>query len=355
MKRNTLKISLAIIVFQFTIIASFAQDKGPAFSGFIESTYNYNFGQGSKNSLRSYDAKANQILLNNAHLAVSGNPSEKVSYVAEVDLGTDAGVHGMLNQPGGGPAIGVELQEAYMTYSFSEKAKFTGGKFVSFQGIEIVEGPLNPTISRGYLYGLAEAYCHVGGYFTFIPSEQFDIKVGIINGWDVLIDNNMDKSFISRLGINLGDPLAFGISLYTGVEQVNSSDWRNSIDLTGVTKAIPHVTLNFQANYGAEAFTDTLGTTDTKWFGFGIQPVVSVSDNVDLGFRAEYFADDQGARTGSAGLNAFNLTLTPAIKCDEVTFRFEYRFDSSNKEVFVKKTTNAKTSSTVSLAISCNL
>jgi len=347
------KVLLLIILFAINSMILNAQ---PSFSGFIETSYNYNFSKVMTNTLRSYDAKANQILFNNFHIAASGTPSDKLSYTAELDFGTDAAVHGLLHQAGvGDDPVAVDLQEAYLTYAFSDKFKFTGGKFVTFQGIEVIEGPVNPTISRGYLYGLAEAYTHVGGYITFVPSTEIDIKFGVINGWDLLIDNNKDKSIISRLGVNLGNPLAFGISFYTGIEQVNSENWRNSFDLTGVTKIIPGIALNFQGNYGTETFTDSTGDTDTKWFGFGIQPVISLTDNIDLGFRAEYFADDQGARTGFAGLNAFNLSIVPAFRYDGFTFRFEYRFDNSNQEIFIKETGFAKSSSTISLEISCSL
>jgi hypothetical protein len=333
-------------------IPMLAQKSGPEFSGYIDASYNYNFSKGNTNSLRSYDARANQILLNNVHLAASGNPSSKLSYIAEFDFGTDAGVHGLLNQvaPGAGP-IGVALEEAAITHSFSDQWKFTGGKFVTFEGIEVIQSTSNPTISRGYLYGLAEPFTHVGGYLTFIPSNEIDIKLGVVNGWDLLIDNNTDKTIISRLGINLGDPLSFGLSFSNGIEQPNSSNWRNSLDVTGATKAIPGVTLNFQGNFG----TETIDAVDKKWFGFGIQPVIPLGGNFELGLRGEYFADDQGARTGVADLKAFNLTLAPAVKCDGATFRFEYRIDKANHSVFVEKNGTAKNSNIVSFEFSCDL
>jgi len=334
---------------------SFAQ-KTPNFSGYIETTYNYNLSNSNTNALRSYDARANQILLNNVHLNVSGNPSDKVSYTTEFDFGTDAAVHGLLHQAGtGGAPIGVDVQEAYMTYAFSDKFKFTGGKFVTFEGIEVIEGPFNPTISRGYLYGLAEPYTHVGGYLTFVASDKMDFKLGVVNGWDLLIDNNPDKTIISRLGMNLGDPLAFVLSYITGIEQANSKNWRNSFDLTGVTKVIPGVALNFQTNYGTETFTDSTGDTHAKWFGFTLQPIVALTDNIDLGLRAEYFADDDGVRTGVANLKAFNFTITPALKFDGLLFRLEYRLDNSNKEIFVEKNKVVKNSNTISLGVSCLL
>jgi hypothetical protein len=351
-----MKKSVLIILSILFVGDLFAQ--GPVFSGYIESTYNYNLSGGMINSLRSYDYKANQILLNNFHFAVNGSPSEKVNYVAELNFGTDATVHGLLNQGifSSDSPIGVDIQEAYLSYAFSDKFKFTGGRFVTFEGIEVIEGPNNPTISRGYLYGLAEPYTHVGGYFNFIPSSEIDIKLGVVNGWDLLVDNNMDKTIIGRFGVNLGDPLAFGISFLTGVEQINSENWRSSFDLTGVTKVISGVALNFQGNYGSETFTDTSGKdTDTKWFGFTLQPVITISQMFDFGLRAEYFADDQGARTGIPNLNAFNISVVPIIKYDGFTFRFEYRFDKSNKEVYVEEKGTAKSSSTVSFGVSCIL
>lgn len=329
--------------------------QGPAISGHVETTYNYYFGDTTVNMLRSYDARSNQILLNNVHIALTGTPSEKVSYAAELDFGTDAAVHGLLHQTalGAGP-VAVDIQEAYISYTFSDYFKFTGGKFVTFEGIEVIEGPANPTISRGYLYGLAESFTHVGAYFTFIPSDQVDIKLGLVNGWDLLIDNNKDKTFIGRFGVNLGDPLAFGVSFSWGVEQPEpSNDARTSLDLTGVTKVIPGVALNFQANYGAER----IDTLDATWIGFGIQPVISISEHVDLGARVEYFSDNDGVRTlGIPDFNSLNVTIVPTFKYDGFTFRIEYRLDNASDEIFpVSEDNPSKTSSTVSLGVSCSL
>jgi hypothetical protein len=102
----------------------FAQNTGPAFSGYIEGTYNYNFSKGMTNSLRCYDYRSNQILLDNAHIVVSGNPSNKVSYNADLDFGTDALIHGLLHQGSDNAhPIGVDVQEAYVNYAFSDKFK----------------------------------------------------------------------------------------------------------------------------------------------------------------------------------------------------------------------------------------
>ena len=126
------------------------------------------------------------------------------------------------------------------------------------------------------------------------------------------------------------------------------------MDLTGLTKIIPSVALNFQANYGAETFSDSSGSnTNTKWFGFTIQPVISLLPNIDLGLRAEYFADDNGARSGIPDLKAFNFTITPAFKSGNFIFRSEYRLDNSNKQIFIEENGTAKNSNTISFEVTC--
>jgi len=338
-----------IIILLLTFSFNFAQNSKLSLNGYMETSYNYNLSKSTVNSLRSYDAKANQIAINNIHFELTGNSSDKLTYNAQIDFGTDAGVHGILHQTaiGAGP-IAVDLQEAYLTYSFNNQWKFTAGKFVTFEGIEVIEGPSNPTISRGYLFGLAEPFTHVGGYINYIPSSEVDIKVGVVNGWDLLVDNNKDKTIIARLGFNLGEPLSVGFSYSYGVEQVNANNARNSFDITGITNLISNVALNFQFNYGMEK----INNEDTKWMGFGIQPVIKLSEDFDLGLRAEYFSDEQGARTGITDLKTFNLTVVPTFKFDGLVFRFEYRLDSSNKKIFIEDNGIAKTSNTISLGLS---
>ena len=331
------------------------QSTSPQISGFIETTYNLNFAFPLTNSLRSYDARANQILLNNAHFSLSGS-SKVLMYTAEIDFGTDASVHGLVHQGisgiNGGP-IGVDIQEAYITYQPLKEIGLTVGRFVTLEGIEVIEGPANPTISRGYLFGLAEPFSHVGGYFKISPSDSFFIKLGAINGWDLFLDNNNFKTIISEIGFNF-DPVAFDIAYYVGAEQpANNTNLRHSVDLTGITKIIPNVDLWFQGNYGTERKA-ALDGKDASWYGFGLQPLISLTDSHLLGVRYELFSDSGGARTGTSELLAHNLSIVPTYKLNSFMLRGEYRLDLANKEAFLTEKGTSKTSNTVSLGFSYN-
>jgi hypothetical protein len=119
----------------------------------------------------------------------------------------------------------------------------------------------------------------------------------------------------------------------------NSDDLRTSIDVTGVTKAIPMVDLWFQGNYGMEdkASKVTAGD-DASWMGFGVQPLVHINNCFGLGLRYEFFSDPDGARTGIAmkDLTVQNVSLAPTVWLTKATMvRAEFRMDFASEDIFV--------------------
>ncbi|MBI2058370.1 MAG: outer membrane beta-barrel protein [Nitrospirae bacterium] len=321
--------------------------EGPKMGGHVESTFNFNLmkkGGKNVNELRSYDNRANEFTLNAAHVMLAGDGVEGLTYTVELDAGSDAAVN---KDPVLATTGYVDVQEAYMSYNLHDKVKWTMGKFVTFQGIEVIEGPANPTVSRGYLFGLAEAYTLTGTYFTIAPSDMFDIKLGYVNDWDSVIFKTSKRTLISRLGLNLGDPLTLGISPYFGGTVANMS-----IDVTGVTNVVSGMPINFQFNFG-NSDAKSQGT-DATWWGAGIQPVYSLSDTMALGLRYEVFSDKDGYRTTVADLLAHNFTITPAWKPAEgFAVRPEVRLDFASEKAFTDAEGNAKnTNLTASLGMS---
>lgn len=345
------------------------QADGPAISGYIDTTYNYDFNKPftDRTVLRTYDANHNNITLNTAHLAFTGSMGN-AGYVIETDYGSDALV---TSSAGSGAADDFDVQEAYMTYACPvTKLNLKVGKFVTFNGIEVIESKDNPTISRGFLFGLAEPYTHVGAMVgrTF---GKLELDLGVINGWDVTADNNDGKTLMGKIALNLGDPLYLQLSGHHGPEQSNtysttgfSTDTikmdgnnRDTIDLTGVTKIIPKVALWFQANYGQEekiAPDAGSGLLETAtWSGATIQPVISITDKFSLGARWEVFEDPDGVRTalGMTDVSVWNVTVAPAYKMtDNMTVRVEFRSDHSNKKIWADDTNNPQDSTSSATA-----
>lgn len=309
----------------------------PSLSGFIDGTYNYNLMDpaGGTNLGYGYLGLANTFMLNTAHLVISGN-DDKVAYAVEIDAGTDAAANSALST--GFPYL-VDVQEAWVSYVSTGGLGFKLGKFVTFQGIEVVENTANPTITRGYLFNLAEPVNHTGAVVTYKIDDTMEVAAGLINGWDVMIDNNSLRSFLGKFSYT-ADTMAATVSTIIGPEQAgNNDDMRMSFDATGVLK-LSSMDLWMQANFGRETFGD--GAASTTWFGLGVQPVYPVDDKLSIGARAELFVDGEGAtRTGLGlpdGVTLITVGGAPAYKLtDNLILRGEARLDFATEDVFPSK------------------
>ena len=298
---------------------------------------------------RAYDS-ANGFLLNQASLFVKHQLNENVYAQIRFDAGANAGI----NNFGRGPLF--DVREAFAVATGSGFT-FTAGKFTTYEGIEVVDGWLNPTLTRGYLYYLAEPVTHVGAKLHY-TADALDVGVGIVNGWDsnngyfATGDNNSQKTLIWRLAYTTA-PFWAAFSGTYGVEKASTDkDPRLSLDLTGAAVVNPMLAINFQGNYGTEKNTDYLdGTKSAHWVGFGIQPMVHV-DAMSLGARFEYFSDKGLSRTGGFSaamnpkdmngvvandkdkLNLWTFAITPGYTiASALLVRAEFRVDGANEEV----------------------
>jgi hypothetical protein len=334
----------------------------------VEGAYHVNLTHAATNlpvPTRSYDYwGGNSFILHAAHVAINHKFSDMVKGTIEIDAGHDAGMTNglvpLINAGNTGPAIDplfFNIQEAYATLTSDFGLYFIAGKFVTYEGIEVIEGPLDPTITRGFLFGLAEPYAHVGAKLHYAIGDKADIGVGVVNGWDVWIDNNDAKTLIWRIGVTPVDMFWAALSGYYGAERTKFSDpganrdGRLSIDLTGAVKVGDMLAINFQFNYGSEknAVPGPLPTDPRKnasWLGFGLQPVVTYQA-FSAGLRLEWFNDADGARNGitpgdptavppitttATPAKYTNITITPGYTFGEkFTLRAEYRHDFSTQ------------------------
>jgi hypothetical protein len=321
----------------------------PTVSGYVEAGYNINFTDSNvahPAKLRVYDAPGHSFALHAAHLAISHKFNDNIGAMISIDAGRDAVI-----DAGGAypylisPQFGFDIREAYAFYG-SNGWTLTAGKFVTYEGIEVIDGPLNPTITRGLLYGFAEPFTHTGVKLHYQPADELNIGIGVVNGWDVIGDNNGMKTIIARIAITPSDKFFVALSGSVGSEQAGNNDnHRVSIDLTGAITASESFQLWFQGNFGSEKIP-AMGGPDVKatWWGIGLQPVITAGD-FTLGGRLEYFADPKGVRValGPQG-KFFNVTLAPGIKlAPPFKIRFELRADIASEKVLGKDSDPTKT------------
>jgi hypothetical protein len=303
-------------------------------SGFVDVTYNYNLNRPTTgaNGEFSYDARHNNFALNAAHLAFTGEPETGLSYTIDIDAGTDAVLNTSNFDLMRTDTYKLDVQEAYGVYK-RDKYGVRIGKFATFNGIEVIESGSNPTVSRGYLYGLAEPVTNTGVEVFVQATETVDLHLGVVNGWDVMSDNNRGKTLLAKVGLVPSPDSLVTISAYAGPEQGGNDDhWRETLDVTALVK-VATLDLNLQGNVGREDAATADGN-DATWFGFGIQPVFHASDKFTIGGRVEYFDDNDGVRTGLK-VQLVNVTATPGyLITPHLLLRADARFDYADAEVF---------------------
>jgi hypothetical protein len=329
-------------------------------TGYVDTAFHMNI---SKNSItspavyRAYDGPGG-FILHAAHIAVGHSFSPEASAFVSLDFGSDATVNSLnyaqISPTGGIPA---DVREGYAKWTPGD---FTlqAGKFVTLNGIEVVDGPLNPTITRGFLYWLAEPVGHTGAKANYALAEgKAHIGVGLVNGWDRLYDNNNQKTVLFNADFIPSPTFHAQISGSYGAENNNDDkNHRLTVDLTGGV-VLDALTINFQGLVGAEpgvGAPDAAGKAqDDSWFGFGIQPVYTM-DAFSLGARLEYFNNKHGSRVAQNqtipgtpamgaipatpdttallpvdGTSLLNFTITPGYMLSKsFTLRAEFRIDA---------------------------
>lgn len=321
-------------------------------SGGIEGTYHRVFAAPhDPNALvptRAYDS-SNGFLLNQASLALKHQLNENVYGVIRFDGGANSGVNNF------GASRLFDVREAYgvaQGYGLT----FTAGKFATYEGIEVIDGFANPTITRGFLYFLAEPVTHVGAKLHY-TTGPVDVGVGVVNGWDTnngifaTGDNNSQKTVIWRAAVTPVPTFFAAFSGTYGVEKAGDHDPRLSLDLTGAATVGENLVINFQGNYGSEKNTGYIDGGETAtWAGFGIQPMFKLAA-FQLGARFEYFVDKQLSRSGLGGainpkdettgvpandktkVNLATFSLAPGYMiAGALLMRGEFRVDHASEE-----------------------
>jgi hypothetical protein len=343
-------------------------------TGFIEGGYSRMLGSahiGTPVPMHAYDS-SNGFQLHLAHLSLKHQLNEHVFGVIEFDAGADAAYNhnpnGYPDKAGSGTLF--DVQEAYGVLT-DYGLTFTAGKFATYEGIEVIEGPADPTVTRGLLYWLAEPVTHVGAKLHY-TAGPVDVGVGVVNGWDTnngvfsTGDNNDQKTFIWRAAVTPSPAFFAALSGSYGVEKPTDKDPRYSVDLTGAAVANDMITINFQGNIGGEKNSDVVDPANVKnasWLGFGLQPVLHAGA-ASVGARIEVFEDKGLSRVGGAAPNVnlpagtaafdkvtlWNLSIAPGYTFDSAfTTRLELRYDGASQPILGQATEGKKSQGTIAI------
>ena len=329
----------------------------------IATSYEYDLNDpGSRRiSLRSFDRNHDSFVLDLFQLRISRAPGvDGVGFVAKIDfgklaerLGTDWDGDGTSGNVAA-ERDPVDLQEAYVTYDVPglPDLRLRAGKFVTPLGAEVIEPWSNPNISRSLAFAWADPFTHVGATASYAFGSQASLMLGIVNGWDNVVDANDGKTLVGSLGLTPVERLSFTINGIYGAEQPDRGDAkRGSIDLVSTIKPGAGFAIVLNYLYGNE--TDIGVGGDAEWNAFsGILAydlAAALPLPVGLALRGEYFDDSDGTRLPTPDGNGFGAhqsawevtTTLQVVLAPGLMLRTEYRYDKGRHRLYEKSPVGA--------------
>jgi len=343
-------------------------------SGFLDVAYTQNLNNpknpyNSFNNVdRSFDTQSNTFMPNMLELmfervATADSPA---GLRLKIGAGKDAQIlYGTENW--GGAASNFDVVELYAEYlaPIGKGLDFKIGKMATLAGFEVIESKDNWSYSRSVLFTYAIPLTHTGIRATY---SIFDLDMakgvpgvamtaGIMEGWNVVVDNNTGKTLEYQLSLNPVDWISAAGTVYWGDDPNNGLaplpyskrfvfDW-----VTTITRGDWKFGANY--DYGSQEHGNPTTGNRAEWYGVAGYIRWQMTHWFAPSIRVEAFRDEDGFVTAGQGGTASFFTIgnqgvvTPAqvsIKeatwANEITinpnltFRLEYRHDWSTKDIF---------------------
>src|SRR5712691_4697814 len=316
-----------------------------AVNAFVSTAYEYNGNRPTTgaNSYRVFDFSDNSFNLDVAEVVVQIAASKPNDAGFRVDFAAGNSIP-QITKTQDQTAAEFDLQQAFASYIAPL------GSGLRYEVIEGYDG-YNDNYSRSILFGYAIPFTHTGAKASYVFSSKVAGMVEVVNGWDLLRDNNHSKSVGAQLSLTPIAPLSVLLNWIGGPELANNNHSnRNVFDVVAILKPTSTLTLGLNGDYGKESGTSLVNPgSDATWKGIAGYATVALTNKFSVALRGETFRDEDGVRLGT-GTNATlsEGTLTPAYKfTDHVVLRGEVRYDKANQPILTKRGTLADKQTTV--------
>lgn len=295
---------------------------------------------------RVFDFYRNDVVLHAIDLQLARIPESGFGGLVDVTLGKDAdtiAAYGTIDR-NRGPANGVDkradVTQAYVHFG-AGPLTLIAGKFVTLSGAEVIKSAADTNYSRSILFGYAIPFTHTGVRATYKVSDTLSLVGGVNQGWDAFKDPNSEKTFELQAVVTPGKTMSFLITGYSGKERVTNypksaaNGTRNLLDVVATFNVSEPLTLILNYDYGTQDGGSASGGK-AKWHGIAGYANYQLSDQWRLSFRAEYFDDKDGYRTGIAQKWKEATATLAYLLNKNLEFRAEVRGDRSDQLAFLK-------------------
>lgn len=340
-------------------------------TGYVDVAYSHLSGSGAFNTTpagpgvtvggpnRVFDYKRNALNLHQAAFTLAKQPKEGFGGLLNVTLGKDADVIAAYDtNPSNGTGCNLatgqaatgsckkdywDVTQAFVQYA-TGPVTVIAGKFVTSAGAEVINSTANPNYSRSILFGYAIPFTHTGARVSYAATDTLTLIGGVNQGWDAIKDTNSAKT--TELGVTFA-PIKeftlvamghFGKERVGGLVSAGPEGSRNLIDLVATYNATDKLTFILNYDYATQDNTATVaasGAGKSKWDGLAGYVNYQFTDQWRMSFRAEYFDDRDGYRTGVVQ-KWKEATLTVGYSpLKNLDLRAEVRADRSNVPAFI--------------------
>lgn len=318
-------------------------------NGLLSAGYNYNFNDPDTRgiNLRPFNDTHDSLSLELAQLVFHKDAQDANEAGFRLDMNFGYTVPKAIHATGAASSDDFDIRQAYLSYMapLGSGLRLDFGKFVTDHGLEVIEGyeDWNWNYSRSFLFYFSIPFTHTGLRATYAVNDKLTLYGAIVNGWDNVKDNNTSKTVHLHAAITPLPDTAVNIKYMAGTEQNGT---RHLFNLN-VSRQMGSLTLKADYVYGKEDNVPAVG--DATWTGLAGYARYAVGEKLALNARAEFFSDEDGARTGTAQ-ELWEVTFTPEYAVNEnLVIRAEYRHDVSDKDVFDKDGALSDTQDTLGL------
>lgn len=331
-------LSIAWLV-AFMLVPAFARADDPSstvsFSGFVDAAFVWN--SHDPNDHRNFvpgtgtsGQRANELMLNLAQVQWSRTASadQPVGFTLALVAGegTDV-VHA--GEPDGGEQF-RHLYQASLAYRLPGGILLEAGVYPSHIGMEGFYSKDNWNYTRSWL-GEFSPYYQTGVKASYAFNERWSGQIHLINGWQIIHDNNGGKSIGTQIAYSHG-PLSASLNTCFGPELAEDDDsMRRFADVVVLYRVSPRLQLGGSFDLGAQ---ERPNAGDANWRGAGVYARYTLDDRQALAVRAEQFRDPDSGISGAAQ-TLREATLTYEVRAhDNLILKLETRLDRSTAPVF---------------------
>jgi hypothetical protein len=302
------------------------------FSGSVDMYYKYDFSQ-QDNSKTSFTKTHDSFELGMATIKAV-HKSGKASVLVDLGFGNRAAefTYNDANAT-------FMIKQLNVAYEFSPKFKVTAGCFSTHLGYELLDAVDNKNYSMSY------AFTNGPFFNTGVKAQytvgNFSFMAGVSNPTDFKSASkagSTQKSVIAQIGYvgKTGDAY---FNFTTGSRNPISTENKTQFDFVASKKIGEKVKVGFNGTYAMTS--DDIEKETISWYSLVGYSVFSLTNNLSLAYRAEYFDDKAGALVLPS--NVFANTLSLNYKEGNLTFIPEFRVDTASQDIFTDGNPNKST------------